>query len=320
MRSAKPEAALKNDLSGDHAQKNRAHQRVEPKKGDVDPVQTASPRDPMFHHQAADDDDPADDVRDAEVAQETKRQQQSAHDEVRDERRAQGVLRPPRHDERAQSLRLVELVILQRVDDVEADEPQHHGERERGHLHNFQCGNLRALHRQPRADGREREREAEENVCVIREPFRDRVKADDKQRDGRKHETKQVQPITGDEQSGGAQQPQRPRARQRNLAGGQMPAGRAWIERVEFAVSDSVEGHRARPGGDHRGENQSERAPARPAAIVARGHAHGRQRERQREDRVREAHEGKPFVNCGEHRTMNIECRTSNFQPASLAG
>ena len=113
----------------------------------------------------------------------------------------QRVFRSPRHDERAQAVRFVELVILQRVNDVEADEPQHDGERERGHLQNFQSGNVRALHRQPRADGRERERDAEKNVRVIREPFRQRIKTNHHQRHRRKIKTKRIQKIAGGDQA-----------------------------------------------------------------------------------------------------------------------
>ena len=99
-----------------------------------------------------------------------------------------------------------------------------------------------------------------------------------------------------------------------------MPIGRARIQRVELSIHDAVERHRARSRGDYRGEDQTERPPAGPAAIVASGHEHRRQREGQGEDGVREAHEGKPFVNLGKHRTMNIEHGTSNGQPASPEG
>ena len=128
-------------------------------------------------------------------------EQQSAHDHVREKRGGQRVLRPPRHDERAQAVRFVELVILQRVNDVEADEPQNHGEREQRHLQNFQDGNIRAFHRQPRADGREREREAEKNMRVIREPFRQRIKTNQHQRDRRKIKAQRIQKITGGDQA-----------------------------------------------------------------------------------------------------------------------
>src|SRR5450432_1937524 len=80
-----------------------------------------------------------------------------------------------------------------------------------------------------------------------------------------------------------------------------MPFRRARIECVEFAVNDSVEGHRARSRANHRGKNQAECFPARPAAIFPRGHEHRRQRERQCENRVREPHERTPFLNYGKH-------------------
>ncbi len=75
----------------------------------------------------------------------------------------------------------------------------------------------------------------------------------------------------------------------------------ARIERVEFAVHNAIERHRAGPRANHRRQNQPENFPARPAAVIARGHEHRRQRERQRKDRVREADEAAPFLNGGDH-------------------
>ena len=86
----------------------------------------------------------------------------------------------------------------------------------------------------------------------------------------------------------------------------QMTIGRARVQRVELAVNDPIERHRARPRADHRGENQPESFPARPAAIVARRHHHRRQRERQRENRVREAHERTPLLK-NENRGLKME-------------
>ena len=151
-------------------------------------------------------------------AQQSERQQQSAHDHVREKRRRQRVLRPPRHHERMQPVRFVELVILQRVNDVEADEPQHDGQRERGHLQNFQQRNIRAFHRQPRADGRERQRDAEKNVRVIREPLRERIKTNHHERHRRKVKAQRIQKITGGNQPRRRQNAEQNRARQRNLS------------------------------------------------------------------------------------------------------
>ena len=80
-----------------------------------------------------------------------------------------------------------------------------------------------------------------------------------------------------------------------------MAVGRARIQRVEFAVHDAIERHRAGSRANHRGENQSENFPARPAAIIARRHHHRCQRERQRENRVRKRTNEAPFFNYGKH-------------------
>lgn len=128
-------SALKNHFGGDDDQKNRADERVQPEKSEIDPVQTAAARNPMFQHEAADDDEPADEIREAKPAQHAKRKQQSAHDHVREKRAGERIFLSPRDDERMQAVRFVELVILQRVNDVETDEPQNHSQRQYNRLH-----------------------------------------------------------------------------------------------------------------------------------------------------------------------------------------
>src|ERR1039457_4085167 len=120
QRSAQLESALKNNLRRDDNQKNRTDQRVEAEEREVDPVQAAAARNPMFQHKAADNDQPANNICEAKMAEQSEREQQSAHDHVREKRGGQRVFRSPRDDKRTQPMRLVELVILQRVDDVEA--------------------------------------------------------------------------------------------------------------------------------------------------------------------------------------------------------
>ena len=90
------EPALKHHFRHCHDQKNGAYDGVKTEERDVDPVQAAAAGNPMFQHQAADDDHPADEIRDAEPAEQTERQQQAAHDQVREKRRLQRVLLSPR--------------------------------------------------------------------------------------------------------------------------------------------------------------------------------------------------------------------------------
>ena len=64
------------------------------------------------------------------------------------------------HDERAQPFAAIECMILRRIDDVETRHPEQHGERE------DERGESKfPTHREPRADRRNREREAEEEVA-----------------------------------------------------------------------------------------------------------------------------------------------------------
>src|ERR1035437_5181064 len=62
-------AALKNHFRRHDDEKNRADKRVQPEESHVDPVQAAAARNPMFQREAAEYDEPADEIRDAEPAQ-----------------------------------------------------------------------------------------------------------------------------------------------------------------------------------------------------------------------------------------------------------
>src|ERR1035437_360781 len=132
-------AALENHFRRHDHQKNPTNECIQPEERHVDPVQAAAARNPMFQREAAEDDEPADEIRDAEMAEQPEREQHSAYRHVREKRRLQSVLRPPRDDERTQAVCFVELVILQRVNDVEADEPQHDGQCENDWLHTDTC-------------------------------------------------------------------------------------------------------------------------------------------------------------------------------------
>src|SRR5580700_8082968 len=48
------ESALKNYLQGHDHEKNHAHQRVQPEKSNIDPVETAAAGNPMLQSEAAD--------------------------------------------------------------------------------------------------------------------------------------------------------------------------------------------------------------------------------------------------------------------------
>ena len=233
----------------------------------------------------------------------------------------QRVLRPPRHDERVQAVRLVELVILQRVDDVEADQPQHDRQREHDHLQNFQRGNVRAFHRQPRADRRQRQREAEKNVRVIREPFGQRIKTNHHQRDRREVKAERIEKITGGDQA-------RRRTRAQSaiaLASEICPAGRWRLAVRGFSASNLRSTMRLNAIAQVRAQtiaariSPKVRQPGQPrlsrAATIIAASANGRAKT-VCENRTNEAH----FLIEENIEQSNIERRTSKFQPASPEG
>src|SRR5437667_10869696 len=96
---------------------------------------------------------------------------------MRQESGFQRVVRTPANDQRMQAMFSVELIVLERVDDIEADEPKDDGH---GQDQGKECALLEnqpsifdgkeleaAFERQPRAEGRERQGEAEEEEGKI---------------------------------------------------------------------------------------------------------------------------------------------------------
>src|SRR6266516_5905203 len=142
--------------------------------------------------------------------------------------RLQRVLRAPANDQRMQAVLAVELVVLQRVDHVETDQPKHDGrrqyDRQKGALLQDQPAIFDwekvegSFDREPRAQRRQGQSQTEENVREIREAFGQRIKADTKQRNRRKVKTDSVDEVTRDDESETAQQTKRPRARQRDFS------------------------------------------------------------------------------------------------------
>ena len=63
-----PKPALEDDLGHGDREEDDADNRIQPKEGDIDPVQATAAGDPMLQDQAADDDHPADEVGDAKPA------------------------------------------------------------------------------------------------------------------------------------------------------------------------------------------------------------------------------------------------------------
>ena len=90
----------------------------------------------------------------------------------------------------------IKLVVLQRVDDVESDQPEDHRGRQNGGAYHS-TENRRPLHRQPCADRRQSQRESQKDMGEIREPFGQRIKADHQKSHGRKVKARAVDKITG---------------------------------------------------------------------------------------------------------------------------
>src|ERR1019366_10589002 len=77
--SPQAEAAEEDGLGEGDDQEDGADDGVEAEEGEVDPVESAAAGNPMFQHEAADNDQPANQVGDAEFAEQPESEQESAH-------------------------------------------------------------------------------------------------------------------------------------------------------------------------------------------------------------------------------------------------
>src|SRR5258707_13022520 len=69
-----------------------------------------------------------------------------------------------------------------------------------------------------------------------------------------------------------------------------------WVQRIEFAISNPVESHRAGAPTNHGRKNKPKRLPAWPPPILSGGYGHCCQGERQGEDCMRKPNELSPFA------------------------
>src|SRR5258706_8335868 len=110
-----------------------------------------------------------------------------------------------------QALPPVEFVVLKGVNDVEANQPEYdrHAEQQGDDPRLFGEGRGKseaALDRKPGSDGRERQRQAEPEMSVIREPFRQGIEADKKEGYRRETEANRIEQPTGHNETAGAQE------------------------------------------------------------------------------------------------------------------
>ncbi len=202
------------------------------------------------------------------------------HQPVQPLRPDEAARNPELHHQRTQSLCAIELMILRRVDDVEARDPEQHRERE----HQRRQREVPA-HGQPRADWGHREREPEEEMAERREALGERVEEDDQQRDGRQAKAERIDPPRHADERCRARDQQRDRSATRDQG---MPRRRARIALIDAPVGHSIESHPRRPRADHR---QHDEPAASPPRQPIRRDQHRPERKGQREDRVRKADE-----------------------------
>src|SRR5215469_15545459 len=94
-----PKTSLKDDFSECYHKEDGADDGVQAEECDIDPVQASAPGNPMFQHEASDDNKPANEVSDAKAAEQSETQQQAAHDHVCQKRRLKRVGGAPGNDQ-----------------------------------------------------------------------------------------------------------------------------------------------------------------------------------------------------------------------------
>ena len=100
-----------------------------------------------------------------------------------------------------------------------------------------------------------------------------------------------IDAVSGGDKAERAEDAKCPRAGEGDFSGGEMAVLRARIGRIEFAIRDAVERHRASARGDHRQQDEAEEFPTRPAEFHQRhgflrfGFQHGKPRPRRQHHR-----------------------------------
>ncbi len=184
------------------------------------------------------------------------------------------------HRDRVEAARAVEVEVLEGVEDVEAGHPEQHGAGE----HEGRRLDL-AAHRDPGAERRAGERQAEDQVRPGGEALGVGVAEQDRQGQGRELERQRVEPPGGEHQQQAARGYEEGDEGHAHLAGGEGAVGGARIDGVEPSVGQPVEAHRGAPRPHHRDHDPAHRRPLRPA--LRRQH-HPQEGEGQGEERVLE--------------------------------
>ena len=181
-------------------------------------------------------------------------------------------------DDRVQTLAPVDLLVEERVEEVEASDPERDGSAEHPGLPRQPPGD-----RHPCADGRESVDRAEPEMAEPREALEVRIddEADHRDRPEPAHEWVEL-PDRGEEERerSGAEDDD---LGDRELAARELAAGRPRVSRVDARIDQAVERHRQRAGADHGKRDPEEIVSARRPVDCEERADVGK---RQREDRV----------------------------------
>ena len=205
----------------------------------------------------------------------------------------------------------VEVEVEDRVDDVEAADPQPDGEEQQP-----RDGAERPAHRQPRGRRRQAQREAERVVAEPREALGVGIEDEGGQRDGPEVAARLGELERRDDEQRHRHGREEPDLASAQAPGRQLARGRARVARVELGVDQPVERHGRAARPDHGDRDPHQLRPGRHAVRRQKRAGVG---EGQRVDAVLDLDE--PGEECGLGRRRRSRARrTSPGQPAGAAG
>src|SRR6188472_738895 len=303
-----PRGALEQRVERDEDAERDGQNAVDREERGVEPVQVAGPHDQVLVEEEHSHDGDAEPVPGPDVESGAgggeQRDRAGVHRAGAAERPVHAESRGPRVETR----RAIVVEVEQRVEQVEAGNPEAHRAPERPRL-----PRKLARDRHPGADRRQAEASAEPEVAKPRDALQIRV--DDEQHDGDRPEPAddRLELEHRDEIDEQREEAERPDLHARERTGRKLPRGGAWVPRVDLRVDEAVQPHRERPGADHRDRDPGHRLDPRPAVD---GEQRADVRKREREDRVLEPDE--PREPDGKWRRKRAQTGSFVFETSSM--
>ena len=234
----------------------------------------------MFVKERRRDEEERAEINRTKFSEKTKCNQGYEHRQVQPLRETKTAGDPEFDDERTQTFAAIEIVILRRVDEVEAAHPAKHAEAE-----NERRQREPASLSKPGSDWCDGQSEAEKKMRRVCETLRYGVKENDCQRRRGEQSSHSIDGERAQDEGEGAKDEEEYGGRFGNE---KMASSGARVALIERPINDAIEEHRCRSRKNHAKYNEQQNARRR---MSVRGDDKRAERERQGEDRVRKANQ-----------------------------